>query len=201
MSRRLRTPAFLIGFALGGFLDGILLHQILQWHHVVSGVTDKSDLRFQAWADGVFHAIHYLLGVAGIALLYARRRDAATEDGGRVLAGATLLGFGAWHLLDAVVNHWALGLHRINETVANPLPWDLAFFGLGLASAVAGWMVMRGRGGGGGRVVAAGLVAVAIVAGPVSALPPAGVDPEVAALLSGMPLPANCVGWTVMAGR
>jgi uncharacterized membrane protein len=26
----------LLGFALGGFFDGILLHQILQWHHLLS---------------------------------------------------------------------------------------------------------------------------------------------------------------------
>src|SRR5690606_18965301 len=25
-----------LGFALGGFFDGILLHQILQWHHLLS---------------------------------------------------------------------------------------------------------------------------------------------------------------------
>ena len=28
---RLRWAAALIGFALGGFFDGILLHQVLQW--------------------------------------------------------------------------------------------------------------------------------------------------------------------------
>ena len=30
-------PAFLMGVGLGGFIDGILLHQILQWHHMLTG--------------------------------------------------------------------------------------------------------------------------------------------------------------------
>ena len=29
-------PAFFVGIGLGGFLDGIVLHQILQWHHLLT---------------------------------------------------------------------------------------------------------------------------------------------------------------------
>ena len=36
-----RTPlvaaGILLGAGLGGFVDGILLHQILQWHNMLSG--------------------------------------------------------------------------------------------------------------------------------------------------------------------
>ena len=28
-------PLLLTGFGLGAFLDGIVLHQVLQWHHLV----------------------------------------------------------------------------------------------------------------------------------------------------------------------
>jgi uncharacterized membrane protein len=28
----------MLGFAFGGFFDGILLHQVLQWHHLLSGI-------------------------------------------------------------------------------------------------------------------------------------------------------------------
>ncbi|WP_272547883.1 DUF2243 domain-containing protein [Acidovorax sp. NCPPB 3576] len=27
-------PGYLLGFSLGVFFDGIVLHQILQWHHL-----------------------------------------------------------------------------------------------------------------------------------------------------------------------
>ena len=29
-------PGIILGVGLGGFVDGILLHQILQWHHMLS---------------------------------------------------------------------------------------------------------------------------------------------------------------------
>lgn len=33
-------PAFLLGVGLGGFVDGILLHQVLQWHHLLTDTGD-----------------------------------------------------------------------------------------------------------------------------------------------------------------
>jgi uncharacterized membrane protein len=32
------VPTLLLGLGLGGFVDGIVLHEILQWHHMVSHV-------------------------------------------------------------------------------------------------------------------------------------------------------------------
>lgn len=41
-----RLWGILLGLSLGGFFDGILLHQILQWHHLLSLVADPADIRF-----------------------------------------------------------------------------------------------------------------------------------------------------------
>ncbi len=30
-------PGLLVGLGLGGFFDGIVLHQLLQWHHMLGG--------------------------------------------------------------------------------------------------------------------------------------------------------------------
>ena len=32
-----KAPALLLGLGLGGFVDGIVLHQVLQWHHMLTG--------------------------------------------------------------------------------------------------------------------------------------------------------------------
>jgi uncharacterized membrane protein len=32
----IRLPATILGVGLGGFVDGIVLHQVLQWHHLLS---------------------------------------------------------------------------------------------------------------------------------------------------------------------
>jgi hypothetical protein len=37
---RPRAPGILLGIGLGGFVDGIVLHQILQWHHLLSSEGD-----------------------------------------------------------------------------------------------------------------------------------------------------------------
>lgn len=34
--RRLTIGGLLLGLGLGGFVDGIAFHQILQWHHMLS---------------------------------------------------------------------------------------------------------------------------------------------------------------------
>jgi uncharacterized membrane protein len=190
---RLKLPALLLGFALGGFFDGILLHQILQWHHLLSGVVDDGRLRFHMLWDGLFHAAHYLLALAGLWLLLARRRNAPVA--GAVLAGGALIGFGAWHLLDAVLNHWILGLHRIRQDVAEPLPWDLLFFGLGGAAVALGTWVGSQRGGPKGGAGAVALAAAVLVAAPVAALPPRQPD-VLAQLAAGGTLPVFCAAWT-----
>lgn len=58
--------ATVLGFALGGFFDGILLHQILQWHHLLSLVSGLSDIRLQILWDGYFHALMYVIAALGL---------------------------------------------------------------------------------------------------------------------------------------
>jgi uncharacterized membrane protein len=166
--RRLAWAGFWLGFGLAMFFDGIVLHQILQWHHLLSGVAPEAtadDLRFQVLADGIFHAVTYALTTLGLWLLWAGR-------GG--------LGFGAWHVADAVLNHWIVGLHRIRMAAEHPLAWDLLWvvpFGLG--ALLAGLRLLRrppSGGPGGLRRSAPLLLALAVLtAGPISALPPADV--------------------------
>ncbi len=42
ISRRMHFPlsaGILLGLGMGGFFDGIVLHQILQWHHMATSAT------------------------------------------------------------------------------------------------------------------------------------------------------------------
>lgn len=140
----LRWGAQLLGFALGGFFDGILLHQILQWHHLLSGIdTRASDLAFQLLADGIFHLAMYAVALAGLALVAGQRRLLPKVRRTWLLAHV-LLGFGFWHALDAVLVHWLLGWHRIRMDSAVPLLWDLAWLAaFGLAFLGAGMWLLR----------------------------------------------------------
>ena len=169
----LKSPWFLwgavLGFALGGFFDGILLHQILQWHHLLSLVPGLEDLRVQVLWDGYFHALMYLVALAGLWGLWRARRRAMIQGivlNGAPLAGALLLGFGLWHLVDAVLAHWILGIHRIKLDSPSPLAWDLSWLVLfGLAPAVAGRWLLARRALGPGRPTAVVWLLAALTGG------------------------------------
>lgn len=173
LAPRGRSPAgYLLGFAFGGFFDGILLHQILRWHHLLSAVESPAfkDLQVQILADGLFHAAMYVVAAYGSWRLW---RDGDRHGSGRQLAGSVLLGFAAWHVVDTLVSHWLLGIHRVRMDTANPLAWDLAWLvGFGLLPAALGWWLARAPGPPGGqRRAAAGLSAAVLAAAVVAAVP------------------------------
>ena len=79
--RGLAAAAFLLGFALSGFFDGILRHQILQWHHLPSVI--EGDLRLQVVADDWFHVAMYAIAALGLWRLWRAR---GATGAGRALA-------------------------------------------------------------------------------------------------------------------
>jgi uncharacterized membrane protein len=134
------------GFGLGGLVDGIVLHQVLQWHHLVSATTSDrtvNGLRANTLADGVFHLVTLAVVVAGVALLWRAARTPGPRWG-RLATGGVLLGFGAFHVVDEVVFHLLLDLHHI-RMVDGYLPYDLAFAGIGVVLLAAGALVVRRR--------------------------------------------------------
>ncbi len=135
--------AISLGFALGGFFDGILLHQILQWHHLLSLVPGISTIRLQVLWDGYFHALMYVIAAVSLAGLWYSR-GSLTERWGSQTVGALFVGFGIWHIVDSVLSHWALGIHRIKLDSPNPLMWDLIWFvAFGLAPLLLGTFLVR----------------------------------------------------------
>ena len=175
-SGKFECAGYALGFSLGGFFDGILLHQILQWHHLLSGVEQaRHDVRVLILWDGIFHLLMYVVAFVGLWLLWRGRAEFSGRGADRRLFANALIGFGAWHIVDAILSHWALGIHRIRMDVDNPLVWDLLWFAVfGLVPTAIGWIVRQGRAGGAGRVISSpiALVLAITLAGPLSALPP-----------------------------
>lgn len=182
-SSQLSWAGYLLGFALGGFFDGILLHQVLQWHHLLSNVQGPvfQNMKTQILADGLFHVLMYFIAMAGLWKLWKARREYAQSRADRLLLANAFIGFGVWHILDSILSHWILGIHRIRMDADNVLLWDLLwFFVFGVAFVVIGWYMRKRTGpiGGSGlrsSAVAMLLALAVMVAGPVAALPPANV--------------------------
>lgn len=145
--------AVLLGVAFSGFFDGILLHQVLQWHHLLSlapGAPD--DLGFQVMADGAFHILMYVLALVALAWLWAQRQGLQAPGAGRRLIGGAIAGFGAWNVLDVGLFHWILRIHHVRLDTPDWLAWDVLWFvALGLAPAAVGLLVVKRPGRGGGR--------------------------------------------------
>lgn len=140
-----RLAACLIGFSMGGFFDGILLHQILQWHHLLSGVSASAlrDLRLQIVFDGLFHVLMYAIGFAGVYLLLRYRVTVSRLRVWSLMA----ISFGAWHVLDTLISHWLLGIHRVRTDVPDPLMWDIAWLvWFGVLPIWGGIVLMRREG-------------------------------------------------------
>ncbi len=206
---RLPWVGGLLGFALGGFFDGILLHQVLQWHHLLSGLEGSAfrDIRVQILADGLFHLLMYAVAVAGLWRLWRARRAFALPGADRRLLAGVLIGFGVWHMLDGALSHWILGIHRIRMDVEEPLYWDLLwFFAFGVLFVAAGWRLGRGGGSGHGaprrRAAAPAALAFAVLAaGAAAALPPPGVTTVLALFGSGPVPPGLAAALRAVDGR
>ena len=132
-----RLPLCLFGIGLGGFVDGIVLHQILQWHHMISDtgegpMTTVAGLEANTLADGLFHA--FAFGVVLVAMylsLRVRRSDAAAVlPSSSVVTGWLLVGWGAFNIVEGVVDHHLLTVHHVRDDVADSLAWDLSFLGI-----------------------------------------------------------------------
>jgi uncharacterized membrane protein len=142
------APGILLGIGLGGFVDGIVLHQILQWHHLLSETaryppTTVAGLEVNTLADGLFHAATWLALAAGLALLWRAARHGGWRWSGRHLAGWMAVGWGLFNLVEGIVDHHILAIHRVRPQASNPLLYDLGFLALGALLVGGGWLVQR----------------------------------------------------------
>ena len=145
--RMVNIGGLLLGLGLGGFFDGIVLHQILQWHHMVSSVADYpvttlEGLEANTLGDGLFHAATYLLTAAGLVLLWRGGHRVATWRSAKLMAGLLLMGWGTFNVIDGIVNHHLLELHHIRYG-ANQNLWDAAFLIWGAVMLIGGWVLAR----------------------------------------------------------
>jgi uncharacterized membrane protein len=195
LSSKLSWAGYLLGFSLGGFFDGILLHQVLQWHHLFSNVESPffQDMKNQILADGLFHVLMYFVGFTGLWKLWQARRDYAEPGADKLLLGNAFLGFGAWHILDSILSHWILGIHRIRVDSENVLFWDLLwFFVFGVTFVAIGLMVRKRAHAVDAPKIRSSAIALMLAmsvmaAGPITALPPADVTSAIVFFKPGTP--------------
>jgi uncharacterized membrane protein len=143
------SAGILLGLGLGGFFDGIVLHQILQWHHMVSSagypVDTLDNLELNVTLDGVFHACTYIFTASGLLILWKTARKPHFRWSAKLLLATMLMGFGIFNLVEGLVDHQILGIHHVNETVPRDqwVYWDIGFLVWGAAMLIGGWFMLK----------------------------------------------------------
>ncbi|MCD4525576.1 DUF2243 domain-containing protein [Nocardioides sp. cx-173] len=143
-----RAFGLLYGIGFGGFVDGIVLHQILQWHHMVSDVaeyptTTVAGLEANTLADGLFHVATWVCLLAATVLAISTWQRGRLAPTWRFHLGLMLAGWGLFNLAEGLVNHQILGVHHVRDDLGAPLSWDLGFLASGALLVLVGWLLHR----------------------------------------------------------
>ena len=144
-----RVPAFFIGVGLGGLAEGVVFHQIVQWHNMGSTILPPDTMQAMrqnmAW-DGWFHVGSLAVVLIGIYLLLNDARLGRQLPTFRTFTGLLLLGWGSFNFFEAVINHHLLQLHHVRDIPAYMPVYDGLYLGIGGAGFVLlGHLLSRGE--------------------------------------------------------
>lgn len=131
--------SFFLGFGLLGAFDGIVFHQLLQWHSVYM----HTDHHGQIVSDGLFHFLTIITLVIGTVFLWLAGHPSNIDKGKRFLVGGILIGGGIFNLVEGVINHHILQIHHVRQGDPNELFYDLAFLASGLILFLIGMLIKR----------------------------------------------------------
>ena len=139
----------MLGIGLGGFVDGILLHQILQVHAMLSArlpLDSMANMKTNMTADGLFHAGNWGATLVGVALLWkALNRNSDRRPSGMRLVGYMLAGWGWFNLVEGLIDHHILGLHHVVQALGISV-WDWLFLASGVILIAVGHLVANKAG-------------------------------------------------------
>ncbi len=144
-----RRAGIALGIGLGGFADGIALHQIAHWHNMGSARVPPTTLEAleqnMVW-DGLFHAVTWVVTLVGVFMLLSDARRNVPLPSPRAFVGQLLLGWGAFNLVEGIIDHHLLDLHHVRDLPVHVPAYDWAFLAIGgVGLIIIGWALARER--------------------------------------------------------
>jgi uncharacterized membrane protein len=142
------TAGMVLGVGLGGFADGIVLHQIIQWHNMGSAVLPPTTMEAMSqnmvW-DGMFHLATWLVTLVGTFMLWsAARSGVGVARSAPAFVGELFFGWGAFNLVEGLVDHHLLDLHHVRDMPVHVPIYDWVFLGIGgIGFLLLGWLLMQ----------------------------------------------------------
>ena len=140
-----QRAGLVLGIGMGGFVDGIGLHQIAQVHAMLSArvpMDSMANMRTNMTADGLFHLFDWLMVLLGIALLFRAGRRRHVLWSGRALVGGMIACWGVFNVVEGVIDHHILHLHHVVERLG-PSVWDWLFLAASVGLVLIGWRIGR----------------------------------------------------------
>ncbi len=135
--KNLFTAAIILGLGIAGAIDGILFHQLIQWHHMI----DSPDIEFEILTDGLFTAAFSALLVWGGINIFKHARNHELGSSFRLFLAGILIGAGTFNLVEGIIDHHILQVHRVRPLAKYPLIYDIVFLLLGLKLVLIGLKV------------------------------------------------------------
>jgi uncharacterized membrane protein len=142
----LTSASIILGIGLGGFIDGIVLHQIMQWHEMLSNKIPANEYvgkSINMFWDGIFHLFCFLIVLTGIVLLWKLLSRKDVDHSGKLLAGGLLLGWGLFNIVEGIIDHQILKLHNVIEYAANHNIGNFTFLGASIVMILAGYLMVK----------------------------------------------------------
>ncbi|MEM7593520.1 MAG: DUF2243 domain-containing protein [Cyanobacteria bacterium P01_A01_bin.83] len=143
--KSLILAAILLGLGQAGFFDGIVFHQLLQWHHMFTNIESTntvSGLELNTLGDGLFHLVDWLFTLAGLVVLWLTVSQDDANLSTSVFIGAFCIGAGLFNVTEGILSHHILQIHHVKPG-SHQLAYDLGFISAGLVSIVIGLLVLK----------------------------------------------------------
>ena len=135
----------LMGIGMGGFVDGILFHQILQIHSMLSAKYPQNTVEnieiSMVW-DGLFHAFTWITVAVSVGMLWNVGRQKDIPWSGVTFFGAQLMGWGIFNLVEGIIDHHLLGIHHVVERLGLSM-YDYLFLLSGVVLISAGLLLIK----------------------------------------------------------
>lgn len=138
-NKNLFIAGIILGLGLLGAIDGIVFHQLLQWHHMIL----SDNIQLEIFTDGLFTALFSAKLIWGGVKIFQDARKNQLGTSWRIFLGGIFIGGGAFNLVEGIVDHHILQVHRVKPLAENPLMYDLAFLAIGALLVVIGFMIKR----------------------------------------------------------
>ncbi len=144
----LSTTSIILGIGIGGFIDGIVLHQILQWHGMFTNQLPAVDFLGKSvnmfW-DGIFHLFTLTAVIIGVASLTRLLKKKNINPSPKLVWGGFFAGWGLFNLVEGIIHHHILKFHNVKEFSPYESLWNYSFLSSGLLFMMIGFYLIYQR--------------------------------------------------------